>query len=595
MTVSGTVDPVLPSVKAEIGLFDVGLTSLQPYIEPYITLKLESASVSARGNLSYGIPGTDAKVMYQGDFSLNNLRFADPQSQKPYLSWDAMKIPRIKLSLQPQRLEIPEIVMIKPVGELIIGEDRTLNFTKVIRHPDGGTNSLPPSAQEDTPGKDALVYHISKFKVEKGDLAFADLSLQPKFMTRIHDIQGEITALSSAKNARAKISLDGDVDKYGIAKISGVIRQRDFRRSSHIEMVFRNLEMKDLSPYSGKFAGRLITSGKVFANLNYTIHDYKMLGENKIIIKDLVLGRHIDEPGAADLPLDLAVALLEDSHGRINIGLPITGDLNDPQFSFGPLIGRLFTNLITKVVTAPFRALGEMFGGDYADFDVVRFTPGSFDLLPPAREKLVQLVDALKNRPQLKLVIQGRYSPETDGPKLKDMNIRRLVATRLGEKIAPNEIPEVPDFTDAGTQELLQELYAERIVKPSLADLAKGLETGAIPPLVPIHHPKKVEKQEVSEKTPGRQSHFSLFPQAKSSRQAVHWARELYARLVENVEIQDQVFLQLARNRAQSIVAGLADQIPKGRISIKDPEPQSGKRHPSARLSLEAFQGTSSM
>ena len=197
-------------------------------------------------------------------------------------------------------------------------------------------------------------------------MIFADLSLRPQFMTRIHDLKGTITGLSSAKDAQARFKMDGRVDRYGMAKINGVIRPNDFGRSSDVEMVFHNVEMKNLSPYSGKFAGRLIKSGKVSADFKYQIHDYKMIGDNKILIDNLVLGEQVDDPGAASLPLDLAIALLQDAQGRIDIGLPVTGDLQDPQFSIGPLVWKAFTNLITKAVTAPFRALGSLFGGEGA-------------------------------------------------------------------------------------------------------------------------------------------------------------------------------------------------------------------------------------
>ena len=440
---SGIVNPSIPSVEAAINVSGVDLMSLQPYIEPYVTLVMESASVSAQGNLSYGVPGAAQKTAYEGDFRLDHLRLADAGSQKPYLSWDAMQIPRLKFMLQPNGLDIQEIKITKPVGELIIGEDKTLNLKKVLRNQKSSNKTPVPSVAGDINNQETFPYHISRVQVEKGNMIFADLSLRPRFMTRIHDIKGEITALSSAQNAQAKISLDGYVDEYGTAKIRGVIRPEDFGRSSDVEMVFRNLEMKNLSPYSGKFAGRLIKSGKFSADLKYQIQDYKMTGDNKIVLQNLALGEYVAEQGAANLPLDLAIALLKDSNGRIDIGLPITGDLNDPQFSIGPVIWQLFTNMITKVATAPFSALGNMFGGETENFDAVEFAPGSAELPPPEKEKLLKLADVLKNRPQLKLIIQGRYSPEADGKEFKDLSIRRIVASRLDAQTQPGRRPEV--------------------------------------------------------------------------------------------------------------------------------------------------------
>lgn len=591
-TVNGTVNPSLPSVEAEVNVSGIVLTSLQPYIEPYVTLTLQSATVSTHGKLQYGVPGAASNTAYEGDFSLNGLSLTNPGVEKPYLSWDAVQIPKAKLTLQPNGLEVHDIKIVKPVGELIIGEDKTLDLTKVLKKQQGGT--APPSQPkpEENNVQDAFPYKISHVQLEKGNMVFADLSLRPKFMTRIHGLKGTITGLSSAKDAQAKVKLDGRVDRYGMAKINGVIRPNDFGRSSDVDMAFQNVEMKNLSPYSGKFAGRLIKSGKVSADLKYQIHDYKMIGDNKILIDNLVLGEQVDDPGAANLPLDLAIALLQDAQGRIDIGLPVTGDLKDPQFSIGPLIWHVFTNLITKAVTAPFRALGSIFGGEGENFDAVAFDPGKADLLPPEKEKLMKLADALKNRPQLKLVIQGRYSPGADGRELKDLSIRRMVATRQEAKLGPNEDSGPLDLTDSKTQSILEELYQERFGETSLKELEKGIAAGTVKPRTSAKNQEKKRKEKsFFSKTVDNLALYKIIPGGKSSEQAALWAEELSIRLAESEKVPDQTFHQLAGERAQAIAGELEGdgQIFKERIGIKDPEPLSGNESPFAKLSLDAL------
>ena len=516
----------------------------------------------------------------------------NPGVEKPYLSWDAVQIPKAKLTLQPNGLEVQNIKIVKPVGELIIGEDKTLNLAKVLKKQPVGTPPPSPSRPEQKNYQDTFPYTISQVQVEKGNMIFADLSLRTKFMTRIHDLKGTITGLSSTRDAQAKVKMDGRVDRYGMAKISGVIRPNDFGRSSDVDIIFQNLEMKNLSPYSGKFAGRLIKSGKVSADLKYQIHDYKMIGDNKILVDNLVLGEQVDDPGAASLPLDLAIALLQDGQGRIDIGLPVTGDLKDPKFSIGPLIWHVFTNLITKAVSAPFRALGSMFGGEGKNFDAVTFDPGKADLLPPEKEKLMKLADALKNRPQLKLVIQGRYNPDTDGRELKDLSIRRMVATRLGAKSGPDEDPGPLDFTDSKTQNILEELYRDRFGEASLKDLEKGIATGSVKARMPAkNQSKKRKKESFLAKTVDNLALYKIIPGGKSSEQAALWAGELFIRLAESEKVADQTFLQLAGKRARAIAGELEGgaQIAKERIGIKEPEPLSDNESPSAKLSLDAL------
>ena len=604
--VQGTLNPAIPSVEADLQVSGVVLTSLQPYLEPYVTLNMRSASVSTRGHLGYGLPKAAHKAVYEGSFSLDTLQLTDTSAKKPYLSWDAVQLPKFKLTLEPNRLDAQELKLIKPVGEFIIGEDKTLNFAKVVKNQSDGAQSKPfnskPSKQKSSKpapqkakqqsGQDDFAYQIGKVRVDKGNILFADLSLRPQFMTRIHDLKGTVTGLSSVPATQAKVQLDGRVDQYGVAKISGVIRPSDFARATDIDMVFRNLEMKNLSPYSGKFAGRLIKSGKFSADLSYKIKEYKMEGENKIVIDNLTLGDKVEDPDAANLPLDLAIALLKDANGRIDVGLPVTGDLDDPQFSIGSLVWKMFTNLITKATTAPFRALGSLLGGETENFDAVAFDPGNAELPPPEKEKLLKLADALKSRPQLKLVVQGRYSPEADGQELKERSVSRTVATRLGAKLSPNDIPEPLDFADSGTQDTLEKLYVERLGKAALNELEDGIEAGTVKPRMPAHDQKAKGKEAgMLTKMVDSLSLYTIIPGGKSHEQATLWAGELYTRLVESEKIAEATLLQLAGNRAQSIAAHLETeaQVSKDRVSIKDPEPLAGSEPPSVTLSLDAI------
>ena len=152
-------------------------------------------------------------------------------------------------------------------------------------------------------------------------------------------------------------------------------------------MVFNNIEMSNLTPYSGKFAGRKIDSGKLSLDLEYKIDNGQHEGDHKIVVDRIQLGENVDSPDATNLPLDLAIALMENTDGVIDIGLPVQGDLDDPKLSYGHLIGQALFNLITKIVTAPFRVLGGMIPGGADDLDTIAFEPGEYALQPPEKEK----------------------------------------------------------------------------------------------------------------------------------------------------------------------------------------------------------------
>jgi hypothetical protein len=192
---------------------------------------------------------------------------------------------------------------------------------------------------------------------------FADHSLVLPFGTRIHDLRGSIAGLSNRPGAVGQIELDGAVDEYGMARAVGQVELGNPANGLDMRVQFRNVEMTRLTPYTATFAGRKIDSGKLSLDLQYQIKQRQLQGENQVIMDKLTLGERIESPTATNLPLDLAIAILQDSDGRIDLGLPVAGSLDDPQFSYGSIVWKAIVNVLTKIVTAPFRALGALFGG----------------------------------------------------------------------------------------------------------------------------------------------------------------------------------------------------------------------------------------
>jgi hypothetical protein len=291
-------------------------------------------------------------------------------------------------------------------------------------------------------------------------------------------------------------------------------------------------------------------------DLKYRIQDKKLLGDNQIIVDNLTLGEHVDSPSAVNLPLDLAIALLKDSSGRIDIGLPVSGDLNDPQFSYGHLIWKALVNLLTKIVTSPFRALGSLFGGAGEQQDIIVFDPGKAELLPPEKEKLLKMADMLKTRPQLKLGVLGRFSPDADGAEIKAQSVRLAIAGRSGSKGGEKEDSGALDFTASNTQQSLRKIFTEKAGAIAFDELKRSIEQGA---------KNKADIPRVL-------------------------AEAIYTKLLNSEPVPAEKLSLLAEDRAREIVKELetAGGIPSDRLAMKSPEPQTSGP-PSAGFSLDAM------
>jgi hypothetical protein len=569
---SGTVNPAEPTVETDIEVSKLELAAFQPYLSQAATLDLQSGTFSTRGTLRHGIKAAGARTTYQGRFRVGNLHVTEAGQKQTLVGWRSLATDQLKVQIEPNRLEIGDLRLALPTGKFIIEKDRSINLANVIK-----PGAEPKKVETPPPGGAAgpaapFPYRVHRILVSDGRVDFADLSLPTPFGAKIHELKGVVAGISSARDARAQVELDGRVDEYGTAKINGELNTADPKTFTDIGVIFRNVEMSSLTPYSGKFAGRKIDSGKLSVDLKYKVAKGQLAGDNQIVVERLVLGEKVKSPEAVDLPLDLAIALLEDSNGVIDLGLPVKGDLDSPEFSIGGVVWKAFVNLLTKIVTSPFRALGALVpGGGEESLNSVAFEPGRPDVPPPEKEKLAKLGDALQKRPQLNLSVQGRYNPETDLRELRTMSLRRALAVSLGRKPRRSTEPGPVDFGSPETGKALEVMFAERFGNDALnalKDEQKAAEDKA--------------KKEAAVK--GAASAAEGEP-----RDPGQLAKAMFARVAESEPIGDPELAQLAEARAQAIVAELVDsgRLPAERIEVKPPVAVDTKDPVSASLSLE--------
>ncbi|MFO1343079.1 MAG: DUF748 domain-containing protein [Burkholderiales bacterium] len=485
--------------EVDLGIERAALAAFSPYLSNSTRLLLDTGEASLSGKLALNNAATASKtgesLRFAGKASVRELKLTDQSTQQMFAQWAELSSQDLKLATGAggTRVELADLLLDQPRGDIVIGEDGSLNLTQIGKtsapaSPSTAPSSDPaaatapavppaPATASSAPGDAASAkVKIDRIQVTGGDVHFADLSLRPQFGTRVSDLSGLIVGISSEVSSRAEVSLEGKVDEFGLARLSGTVAPASAAQYTDLKASFRNLEMRNLTPYSGKFAGRKIESGKLSLELEYKVLERKLKGENQIVIDNLKLGERVESKDATSLPLDLAIALLSDSKGVIDLGLPVQGSLDDPQFSMGGLVWKAITNLLTKIVTAPFRALGALLGGSGEEFEAVLFEPGEARLLPPEREKLAKLATALEKRPQLKLAIEGRFDRERDREALADNILKLEVSKRAGMKPPGANEPLVISFTDSKVQAALDELAA------SAGDDAAKLRAQYLPP-----------------------------------------------------------------------------------------------------------------
>jgi hypothetical protein len=283
-----------------------------------------------------------------------------------------------------------------------------------------GTTKAPAG----NPGEMAI--SIGTVRIANGSAHFADFWIQPNYAVSLQSLNGTIVGLSSDPKSRAKVNLEGKVDRYAPAQIGGEINLLSAGLFTDMKVGFKGVEMTSATPYSGRFAGYKIEKGKLSIDVHYQVENRQLKAEQRFVVDQLQLGERVESPDAVHLPLKIAVALLKDRNGVIDIDLPLTGSLDDPKFRIGPLIWKALVGLLTKIATAPFALLGHLFGGS-EEMNLIDFEPGGTALDAAGNERIASLIKALNERPQLQLDVPASYAPDID---------RSVLASRkLNEKL----------------------------------------------------------------------------------------------------------------------------------------------------------------
>ncbi len=575
----------------------IDLKPLQPIIASRTKLSLASGEVSANMKVDYRARQTAPELRVAGPASVDNLLLNEAGSTERLLAWKSLSARGLNLSLAPDRLTMDEVLIAGLGAKVVISKDRSFNLAAAFAPP--GTAAAvdakaqepvakpAPAASADQKAREpaakpapvadvepAFPIVVDRIRIEKGVVDFADLSLVLPFGAKVHELDGLISGISTDRASRTTVQLEGRVDEYGLARVQGALSPFNPKAFTDISVIFRNVDMPPLTAYSATFAGRRIASGKLALDLRYKIENSELAGDNRLVLEKFTLGERVESPSALNLPLDLAIAVLTDSDGKIDLAMPVRGNVDNPEFSYGHLVWQAIVNVITRIVTAPFRALGALFGGGSGEnFDNIAFDPGRAALLPPEQEKLKQVAAALGRRPQLKLAVQGSHGSK-DRQALQQRSLQLAVVDKLGRKPAPGQEPGPVNVADAKTQRALEQIFVERNSDNALTAYAAEVEKS---------RGKPVDRVNPVLALVGRASADAAFYTA------------LLRRLEQSAAVDDDALRQLADARARSVIDNLAGMhaVPAARLEQRPAVAAEGDAPPQAKLILDVVRSGS--
>jgi uncharacterized protein involved in outer membrane biogenesis len=472
------VNPVHAALSVDVQRLDV--LPLQPYFTHQVGLLVSKGQVSTRGSLRLDMAANGTlKGGYKGNLSLGDVATVDKVNADDFLRWKSLFLGGIDARLNPFSLSIDQIALNDFFARVIVNPDGRINLQNIASG-DSQAAAEPAAAAppEEKPqpspiptsatAEKVAPIRIGKVTLQGGEVRFTDNYIQPHYSADLANLGGIVSGLSSDASTTASVDLRGEVNEAPL-NIVGQINPLKGNLFLDLKADVRGMELSPFTPYSEKYVGYGIEKGKLSFEVSYQVADRQLKAENHLTLDQLTFGERVDSPSATHLPVQLAVALLRDRNGVIDINLPISGSLNDPQFSVGGIIVKVIVNLITKAVTAPFALIGALFGGgeslSWMDFD-----PGLYAINAAGLEKLKNLAKALNERPGLKLEIVGWADRDADAEGMRRASIDRKVrALKIKRLVDQGQSPDLEhvEITPEEYPDLLTRVYKnEKFPKP---------------------------------------------------------------------------------------------------------------------------------
>jgi len=552
LDVRGDVVPQPLKADLRVNSQNLSLAGFDPYLDKSLNAAITSALLTMDGRLVLN-QGKALTVNYQGNATLGNVRLQDRVSSDDFLRWRSLSLNRIQANYDGNtpHVRVGAVALSTFYARIIINPNGRLNLQDIRVQPEEERRSLtqaqpaqaPASAPAATPASapaSAVVatapvpkaggadLRIDAITLQDGNIRFTDNFVKPNYTANLTAIGGNVGTISTAANQTpAEVTLRGSVDGTAPVDIHGKVNP--LAPTAFVDLTAKadGVELTNLTPYSAKYAGYPITKGKLTMDLHYLLDHGKLTADNHIFIDQLTFGDRVESKDATNLPVRLAVALLKNSRGEIDVRVPVSGSLDDPQFSIGGVILRAFVNLIARAVTAPFSLLASAFGGGGGEeLGYIEFDPGTSSISQASVAKMDKLATALKDRPALKVDIVGRVDPEFDRDGLRREAVNR--------QIREQKLKDAGDAAEADTT-----------VKPEEEN-------------------KYLERAYKAAKFPKPRNVIGL---AKSLP-----PDEMRKLMETNVQVTDADLRELAQRRANAVHVALAERVEPGRLFVVAPK-----------------------
>ena len=459
------------SAEVDVKIENIDLERFQSYYEKFVHLDVIDGALHLDGKLAFAkLEQDNPDIQFTGNLAVSSFLTRDQVLNKDFVKWEHMALTDLVVDYLGNNYSAKSLSFDKPYLRVAIRKDKTANFNDILVVDSQESGSKAKSIESNKVALDSKkpAFKLGRVQIKEGTSDFSDQSLILPFEAQIQSLEGGASGISSEQNSLIKVNLKGSAYDLAPVDINGEVSP--FLESYQAKVNFKGLPMPLVTPYMVQFSGYKVEKGKMTLGLNYKVVNSDLTATNNLLIDQFELGEQVENPNAVSLPIKLAVALLKDAQGRIKIDVPISGSLDDPQFSFGGVVADALFNGLSSLVSSPFNTLSMLMGNE-KDLNLVSFTAGSSTLNDLQKHKLLDLAKALKARPNLNIEIKGVALQVKDWPLIRQdalyEQLKRIRATELNQNSKKRIRDEYVQLSDEDYKRLLADLFIEKF--PQLA------------------------------------------------------------------------------------------------------------------------------
>jgi hypothetical protein len=487
LDLKGVFTPQPLTVKTSVDLAGLNVASFAPYAASSLNATVRAITLAAKGDAEFAAAAGNApmKAGWKGGIDITDVDLQDRVNKDDFLNWKRLAFSGMNISVAGDKIgaALGDIALDDFYGRILLNAQGRLNVMDLVAAPGQAGGSITQDTQ--TPGRNAAPpaaaaaaapsakgggmpdISLNSVTLSRGRMTFTDRFVKPTYVAELSSIDGSITAVSSTNPQPAKVKVTGRVYTTAPLSISGIVQPFAKFLTLDLKATAKGVDLPRFNTYSAKYVGYPIKRGKLSVDLEYKIKDRALLATNHVVLNQLTFGDKTNSPDATKLPVLLAVALLKDSRGNIDINLPISGSLDDPEFSVGGIVVRVLLNLVVKAVTSPFSLLASAFGGG-EELSYVEFAPGSAALTEDSLQRIETLTKALADRPALKMDLSGRADPKTDMDGLRQAWVDAKIRAAKARDVAPRGKKPDPagvEVSGAERTKYLEKVYDDTDIK----------------------------------------------------------------------------------------------------------------------------------